>query len=872
MFVLLIPTDLSTPIHLRSAITGSSRSKKEWDDLELDILYQDTRECDDLNLGSEASRVFAYLAAHAGETCLLKDIALKFFGDGAANQTPVARGLNDIRICFGVEVKKGEQTWSVNLMYNQVCIGELKKKFRNEVVFTPSTLLAIRILKREELYRLSESRHIEQAKTSEPSRLTHPRPWLPLKSTRHFTGHTKELATLEKMLVLGDTTLTQPVALWGLRGVGKTHLALKFCEKHDTNYHTGVFWVRADTEANIVSDLNTWGGLYAKDCLVPQDPRTSAMRFCSWLSAHGNFLLVLDNVDEVAVAAPWVHAVSTSGQVLITSWVKQVGALANLIPVGVLSNVEGAALLKEQLNATIPSIFDWQQAEILAERLGGLPLALDQAGAAMREAGWSIEEYLTLYENQGKQLREARTLSGNPQTERERYNDHDSVEVTFTLAAQVLENRNPLAVELLRLSAFLSPDAIPENIFTEGAKATFSNPVLWKQLVAAAANLALIENNSSAKTFTVHRLVQDVIRDGLGEKVRQYAESTIEALNSVTPDILGTDWWEPNPLQPHWATCTQWVLRLNINTASANCLLNEFALLQRNRGNYDEAELLHRKAIEISLARNDLDIYIDYNNLAGLLKFMGRYDEAEPLYRKALEINLAIHGEKNPRTATRYNNLAELFRETGRYDEAEPLYRKAIEINISDKKYYPKIVENYNNLAKLLAAKTIYNESESLYKKALEINIEINGGKNSIHAICCNNLAELLREAGRYDEAEPLYKKAIEIDTDIYQENHQYTAIDYKNLAKLLATTNRYYEAEPLYRKALKVFLGLTKLDHHKTNKSLMKNTHEVAKEWIECTNVMGYKENIPYSDEIMKEISDLIIESKKFIVMSSGF
>ena len=45
----------------------------------------------------------------------------------------------------------------------------------------------------------------------------------------------------------------------------------------------------------------------------------------------------------------------------------------------------------------------------------------------------------------------------------------EAVATTWTLAFQKVEAASPAAADLLRLCAFLSPDAIPEEIITAGA-------------------------------------------------------------------------------------------------------------------------------------------------------------------------------------------------------------------------------------------------------------------------------------------------------------------------------------------------------------------------------------------------------------------
>src|SRR5262249_17800934 len=97
----------------------------------------------------------------------------------------------------------------------------------------------------------------------------------------------------------------------------------------------------------------------------------------------------------------------------------------------------------------------------LTQELGGLPLALDQAGAYLEETGCTLSAYQQLYRSQRRILLARR---GG------RIPDHpEPVATTWKLAFERLQADQPAAADLLRLCACLSPDAIPEELLTKGA-------------------------------------------------------------------------------------------------------------------------------------------------------------------------------------------------------------------------------------------------------------------------------------------------------------------------------------------------------------------------------------------------------------------
>src|SRR5205085_3479919 len=100
-------------------------------------------------------------------------------------------------------------------------------------------------------------------------------------------------------------------------------------------------------------------------------------------------------------------------------------------------------------------------AKTLAEALGCLPLALEQASAYMETSGSTMSHYLRLFkERQRDILQRGKPSTAYPNT----------VATTWSLSFQNVERDNPAAAELLRLCAFFAPDDIPLKILAGGAK------------------------------------------------------------------------------------------------------------------------------------------------------------------------------------------------------------------------------------------------------------------------------------------------------------------------------------------------------------------------------------------------------------------
>ena len=107
--------------------------------------------------------------------------------------------------------------------------------------------------------------------------------------TKYFVERAGFLERLRAALKSGDAALTQGAALQGMGGVGKTQTALKFCEVFAADFPGGVFWLRSDSEDNLIADCQLSAGVTCPEVLVDGQPKASALKFCAELSSAGAF-------------------------------------------------------------------------------------------------------------------------------------------------------------------------------------------------------------------------------------------------------------------------------------------------------------------------------------------------------------------------------------------------------------------------------------------------------------------------------------------------------------------------------------------------------------------------------------------------------
>jgi len=571
-----------------------------------------------------------------------------------------------------------------------------------------------------------------------------------------FTGREQMITHIRTILIKEQTaSVSQPPAISGLGGIGKTQLAVEYAYRYREQYQQ-VLWVQANSLDILQSDMLTLATLLNLPEKEAQYQQQAIQAVKQWLAEHSNWLLIFDNADDLSLVDPYlsIRTSQNSGHLLLTTRTHATGSRAQRVDVEKMDIEEGTLFFLHRAtllapDAPLSSLDETTQhtARTIVDAVDGLPLALDQAGAYIEETGCSLSRYLTLYQTQRKELHQRR---GKQST------DHpEPVATTWSLSFQKVAAASPLAADLLRLCAFLSPDTIPEELVTESVP--FLNPALPEdskehiQVDEALGELlrySLVQRHSVAQMLSIHRVVQAVLKDEMDKQThQQWAERIVGILNQFFPFGDATTWSLCQRYLPHALVCTQYIQQWNLVSKEA-------------------ANLLH--------------------NVASYLDDRARYQEAEPLYRHALVIKESVQGPEHPDTASTVHNLAILYWNRGRYEQAEPLFKRALVIK--ENALGPEHLDtarSLHNLAILYKDQGKYEQAEPLFKRALTIREYGLGLEHPDIASTLHNLANLYRDLGKYGQAGPLYQRALTIKERVLGSEHPDTKKSQENYASL---------------------------------------------------------------------------------------
>ncbi len=655
---------------------------------------------------------------------------------------------------------------------------------------------------------------------------------IPHERNPFFTGQEVILSSLREMLEKNIiAALTQPQAISGLGGIGKTQIAVEYAYRYRDEYRA-VLWARADSRESLVQDFVVIATLLHLPEKDEQDQNIIVEAVIRWLDTHDQWLLILDNVDDVTLIRNVLPS-EANGHILLTTRSQLLGTIAQNVKVEHMGLEDGTLFLLKRagllaLNATLDQAVvapDRAAAEKLVQALDGLPLALDQAGAYINETGCGVSGYLERYRAQRARLlkRRGTMVTDYPET----------VATTWSLSFEKVYEISPVATELLNFCAFLHPDAIPEELITEGApylspklQTLASDLIAFDEVMEALRAYSLIQRNPDTKTLSMHRLVQAVLIGNLNdEQQRQWAERAVRSVNQLFPSIEFASWPQCDRYLLHAQVCKALIDTWNFTFLEAARLLSAAGSYLYYRGRYAEAEPLFKRALAIreqQLGIDHPDTAASLNNLALLYRAQGKYAEAEPLFKRALAIREQQLGIDHPDTAASLNNLALLYQAQGKYAEAEPLFKRALAIYEQQLGIdHPDTATSLNNLAELYRDQGKYAEAEPLYKRALAICEQQLGIDHPDTATNLNNLALLYQAQGKYAEAEPLFKRSLAICEQQLGQDHPDTATNLNNLAGLYRAQGKYAEAEPLFKRSLAICEQQLGIDHPDTATSL---------------------------------------------------
>ena len=621
-----------------------------------------------------------------------------------------------------------------------------------------------------------------------------------------FVGRAGELARLDAALAGPGGVVVQ--AVHGLGGIGKSTLAARWAAAHAGDYVL-TWWVTAATPADIDAGVVALAVALqpALSGVLPLEAlREGAVQ---WLAAHSGWLLILDNVTDPADVAPLL-ARAPSGRYLLTSR-RATGWHATAVPVrlDVLDPAEAEALFTAILTRDRPREVDGA-GELCAE-LGFLPLAIEQAGAYLVQAGATPREYLDLLARYPAAMYQATAEGGD--TAR-----------TIARVWHVTLDRlagDPLAGQVLRVLAWYAPEGIPRALL-EG----LADPPALLHAVGRLAAYSMLA--ADAGVLAMHRLVQAVTRTPDPGDPHRSPQAIDDARDQATRQLADTvpdpkdpaEWLTWRMLLPHVDALASHALPVD-DTETTGSLFNWAGLFLLYQGQPARAAGHFQRAFAVwqrALGRDHPSTLASRSNLARSYEDAGDLDRAIPLNEQTLADSARVLGQDHPETLTSRNNLAHAYELVGDLDRAISLFEQALagRQRVLGKDH-PQTLACRNNLAVAYCDAGDPGRGIPLLEQTLADFVRVVGQDNRRTLITRIALAEAYQAGGDPGRAIPLFEQALADSGRVLGGDHPQTLTCRNKLASAYQAAGDPGRAIPLLEQTLADFVRVVGQDNRRT-------------------------------------------------------
>jgi tetratricopeptide (TPR) repeat protein len=680
-------------------------------------------------------------------------------------------------------------------------------------------------------------------------------------------GRDQLLDRLQKQLREGGL-----VILTGPGGVGKSTIARELIRRAQTDHHRSklqVWWLSGASPSALAAGLiSVAQQLGAKgpdlQAIAEQTPDGPDRLWSLLEESPQRWLLVIDNADDPErLAAPAIRS-SVGGQALVptmaegTGWARagrrglvlvtsrerlpaRWGTAATLEPVDVLGSREAALVLLD----LAPAAGEEAQANALARRLGGLPLALHLAGSYLGSefARWS--SFAAYIEALDREPTRALSAALEPGAD-----ERTTLTMTWELSLDALASRRiGQARALLRLLSCYQPamplpldlldDDLLRGLLGAARRRDDETAVSGVETgLRGLRSLGLVDAgrlpDSEIPAVVVHPVIAASNRvhllhpqpaDPEPGGIRRAAVAMIERAARALEVEQPGDW-------PRWRMLAPHIQALLEDTAQALDRKNLDRLVRmaeravqalERMGAGAGAETLTGTALVAAerLGKGHPALLLVREHRAYQAGERGHWEEAETIFREVLEIRRRWGfglGSYFPATFSTRHELARAAANQGRLQEAEIGFREVLQARrLGLGEDHPSTLTSRHEVAKMAAEQGRWAEAEAAFREVLEADRRVLGEDHPFTLTARHELARAIAGQGRLGEAETAFRNVLEADRRVLGDDHPSTLATRHNLAWAVADQGRWGEAETALREILAARRQVLGDDHPST-------------------------------------------------------
>ena len=504
---------------------------------------------------------------------------------------------------------------------------------------------------------------------------------------KKFIGREAEMRILKDNLLPDIHKRRKLFVLRGLGGIGKTQLAVEFMRSCSTKF-SAVLWINAGSEeclqkdlAKAASRIRSKSG-WNNNLVDEAGYKVAAQVMLDWLSIPDNnrWLLVYDNLDRA-----WYSSCSNSvgqdiqqylpaadhGSIIITTRLLSLEQLGESYELNGVDSATTHGILRswykkdygthesttviKYYGKTDFFVVDKVDGERLFECLGGLPLAIAQAGAYLQQSAQGVKKYLQLYERKHSEIANLIQVWKTPLLD---YSDR-CMWTTWTISFEAVREQDEHAANMLVLWSFLDRKDLFYGLFESAIVNTFEDDdkqffvqTLSRWLGKAAfeetafdstmrllRSYSLIEGFAHIEGYNMHPLVHRWTQLHYGQQHRE--------LNMLALAVAGL----AVPLSTH-PNCARLQLRLLHHAQMCSNKL------------FSEPELYGQQITEHMRSQATRYTVKGIHKLGDLFVYNSKLDQAEQMYGLALRVAEEFFTENDELELDALYNLSKCVRQT----------------------------------------------------------------------------------------------------------------------------------------------------------------------------------------------------------------
>lgn len=465
-------------------------------------------------------------------------------------------------------------------------------------------------------------------------------------------GRQAALDAVREQLLRGyRTAIGQTASFAGLGGLGKTQLAVEYAYAFRDQYPNGIIWISADQDIDRqlieIGEKARWFPLESehKDKIAIAKQR---------LKTYSHVLVIFDNLQDIKSVEDYLPDPEAEPHILVTSRSEHASFIP--VPLDLLGTEQSLQLLIQEAGRIPNAEPEKQAAKEIAEKLGGLPLALELAGAYLRHRPTPWEKYRDLLTHDLKAALPAKFL-------RSSFTRHETdLYSTLRVNAEIFFEE-PRLKDILDILTWSGPGPMGVALLTEllGIQETDLTNALGLGVI-----LRLMRKVSGMHSYLMHQLVRDVRRGDLPLDERpEWILKTAERLVS---------WFQKHKrnfadlpkFEAEMEHLTAWWVNLGVLSPklASRCVWLQ-AYPPFHRGNYKESLNFLLQARNLLERADERDAELEGNLLTDLCTIrmsLGEYQIAKECGLAAVELRLSLYGENHVDTAMSFNNLGGVLR------------------------------------------------------------------------------------------------------------------------------------------------------------------------------------------------------------------